>query len=230
MNRHRRTGDAWCARAAGNVAAVSAAQAPEEPGSDPIEPERAWWEGWRPGLLTLLAAAVVVGGVLLLGGGDSSEPVTTEPSMSLPPLPASARGEEAAPDFAVDLFDGSRFVLGRHLRDDGRPILLNLWASWCFPCREEMPDLDDAALRHPEVLILGIAVDDDPDTAAAFAGEIAVTYPLGADRDGQVSRRYPAPGLPATYIIGSDGLIREVVFGRLSGEEIERLIEVAVAS
>lgn len=178
-------------------------------------------------MLTVLAIVVVGGGVLLFGDGDSAETPPDQPGLSLPPLPAPERGEESAPDFAVDLFDGSRFILGEHLRDDGRPIILNLWASWCFPCREEMPDLDEAAAEHPEVLVLGIAVDDEPRAARDFAAEIAVAYPLGADRDGRVGRAYPAPGLPATYVIGSDGSIREVVFGRLTADQIGELVALA---
>jgi thiol-disulfide isomerase/thioredoxin len=198
----------------------------QEPAGDTAA-ARPWWDRWRPGMLTVLAAVVIVGGVLLLDGGDSGGPEADQAGMSLPPLPASARGEGAAPDFSVDLFDGSRFILGRHLRDDGRPIILNLWASWCFPCREEMPDLDAAAADNPSVLILGIAVDDDPESAEEFATEIAVSYPLGADADGRVSRAYPAPGLPATFVIGSDGVIRNVVFGRLTVTQIEELVDLA---
>ena len=127
-----------------------------DPGSNP----------WRLGLLSLLAVLLVGGGFLLLGGDDTSDTptATTVPeagaSITIPPMPAAVRGEGAAPDFSLELFDGTVFSLAGHLADDGRPLILNLWASWCPPCRDEMPDFEAAALANPGVLILGVAVDD----------------------------------------------------------------------
>ncbi len=179
---------------------------------------------WRLGMLTLIAVLAVIAGVLLLGNGGDPEPAAEATPLSLPPLPNVSGGDDVAPDFSVDLFNGDRFVLSAHLRDDGRPLLLNLWASWCFPCLQEMPDLEEASRRHPEILIVGVAVDDDPNAAEAFAAEIGITYPIGADEADRVSRAYPAPGLPATYLISGDGRIVDVVYGLLTPEHIESLI------
>lgn len=188
---------------------------------------------WRLGALTALAVAVVAGGVLIFGGsgGPAEETTTTTPaaSITVPPLPASARGEGAAPDFALELFDGSRFALAAHLRDDGRPVILNFWASWCPPCRDEMPDLEAAAAAHPEVLILGVAIDDDPLAAEAFVEETGITYPTGIDETGRVGRLYPSPALPSTFVITGEGKVVETVFGRLSPEDIEALVRTALA-
>jgi thiol-disulfide isomerase/thioredoxin len=176
-------------------------------------------------MLTLIAVAAVVGGVLLLRGGDPDAEAGAEaPPLSLPPLPNTSIPDDTAADFSVDLFDGSRFVLSAHLRDDGRPVLLNLWASWCFPCREEMPDLEEASRNHPEVLIVGVAVDDDPIAAEEFATEIGITYPIGADEADRVSRSYPAVGLPATFLISSDGKILDVIYGLMTSDQIESVI------
>jgi len=186
---------------------------------------------WRFGLLTTLAVGVVLGGVLIFGGTGTS-PAATETSgeqrMTIPPLPASARSDDTAPDFSLDLFDGTHFALSTHLRDDGRPLILNLWASWCPPCRAEMPDFSKAAVAHPEVLILGVAVDDDPLAAEAFIEEIRVVYPTGFDAAGAVGRAYPAPGLPATYVISADGRLITNRFGMLTSRDIEALIEIAL--
>jgi thiol-disulfide isomerase/thioredoxin len=186
---------------------------------------------WRLGLLTLLALLLIAGGILLFGGGSDPEAATTavaDPSISIPPLPAAARGEDAAPDFSLELFDGSYFSLASHLRDDGRPVILNLWASWCPPCRDEMPDLEAAFVDHPEVLILGVAVDDDPLAAEGFVSEIEITYPTGYDERGGVSRAYPTSGLPATFVISGDGALIATVFGRLTEDDIQGLVEQAV--
>lgn len=174
------------------------------------------------GALTLLTVGVVVAGVLLLDGDDS--PGTT--GVSVPtigdgfPVPTG----DVAADFSIELLDGSTFRLSDHLADDGRPVFLNLWASWCSPCRAEMPALDAAARNHPEVYFLGVAVDDDPVAAEAFADEIGVTYPLAIDEAERVGRRYPAPGLPATFLISSRGEIVRTIFGQLDEAQIDELL------
>ena len=180
-------------------------------------------------MLMLVAAAFIAAGFLVLGGGDPAPDPASSPSDPASPAgepPAGTR--EAAPDFALDLFDGSRFSLSGHLSGDGRPVILNLWASWCAPCRAEMPHLDEAAAARPDVLIIGVAVDDDPQAARAFGEEIGVTYPTGFDEGDRVGRRYPAPGLPATYVISADGYLLRTVFGRLTPDDIDDLVAVAV--
>lgn len=215
-----------CPRGPGMVAAVP--RPPEDPTPGRLHPGG---RTWRFGLLSLLAIAVVVGGVFLFGGfGDSSAAADASQgqTMTIPPLPSSTSREDAAPDFSLDLFDGSRFTLSTHLRDDGRPVILNLWASWCPPCRAEMPDFSKASIAHPEVLILGVAVDDDPLAAAAFVDEFGISYPTGYDETGEVGRTYRAPGLPATYVISADGDLITNMFGMLTSQDIEALIEIAL--
>ena len=92
-----------------------------------------------------------------------------------------------------------------------------------------MPDFSRAAIAHPEVLILGVAVDDDPLAAEAFIKEIQVAYPTGFDQAGRVGRAYPAPGLPATYVISADGRLITNMFGMLTSQDIEALIEITLA-
>ncbi len=191
----------------------------EPTAADPITRPRG---RWRLGILTLMGVAAVIIGVAVFGGEEE----TTLPTLpnGLAPPPGSPRSGEAAPNFVVEAFDGTTIDLEAHLRDDGRPILLNFWASWCGPCRAEMPALDAAAAVHPEALIVGIAVRDDLVPAQEFADEVGVSYPLAFDVDSSVERAYPVPGLPATFSISSDGEIIRVVFGELETDEIESLI------
>ena len=200
-----------------------------EPTDDPIEPAgesnasapRRAGRRWPLGALTLLVLAVVVGGLLTLGGDeDSAETVPElEGALGLP-----TQNGEAAPNFSLTLLDGSDFQLSDHLTSDGRPVVLNLWASWCGPCRAEMPAFDIASKIHNDVFFLGVAVEDDPGAAADFAAEIDVSYPLAIDEADRVGRRYPSPGLPATYFISAEGLVVRTVFGELDEEQIAELI------
>lgn len=130
-----------------------------------------------------------------------------------------------APDFSLTLLDGSRFSLADHLAGDGRPVVLNFWASWCLPCREEMPTLDQAADRHPDLLFLGVAVEDDPQAARDFAEEVDVGYPLGVDESGTVGARYPYFGLPTTYFIDAQGRIVFQINGLVTPDLLDSLLE-----
>ena len=127
-----------------------------------------------------------------------------------------------APDFTVDLIGGGTFSLSRHLDEDGRPLILNLWASWCLPCREEMPALSTYASEHPEVAVLGVSVEDAVTDSEAFAGGLDISYPLGlGDDDFRAS--YPSFGLPATYYLDSDGSVVEMINGIVDEEALAGL-------
>lgn len=130
-----------------------------------------------------------------------------------------------APDFSVTLFDGTDFRLSSHLSDDGRPVVLNFWASWCVPCREEMPAFDAVSRRRPEVFFLGVAVEDTEAEARTFAAEIGVSYPLGIDPDSAILEQYPILGLPTTWFISADGLIAATWAGQLDPTKLEDLID-----
>jgi thiol-disulfide isomerase/thioredoxin len=127
---------------------------------------------------------------------------------------------EIAPSFSVPTSDGGEFSLAEHMANDGRPIFLNLWASWCFPCREEMPAIDRSAQEFPKVAFIGVSVQDSRSDAEAFAEEIGVTYLLGFDEQDAVDGAYEPLGLPASYLISSDGIILERIFGKVTEEDL----------
>lgn len=132
--------------------------------------------------------------------------------------------ENRAPDFSVPTLDGTSFALHDHLAATGKPVLLNLWASWCPPCRAEMPAINEAAARHPNVEFVGVAVQDDPVAAEEFAETIGVTYTIGIDEREEVSSRYETFGLPMTYVISPSGIILEVIIGEIDGGRIDSAI------
>ena len=155
----------------------------------------------------------LIAGVAIIATACSSSSATETPGATVP------QDAEIAPSFSVPTEDGE-FSLAEHLASDGRPIFLNLWASWCFPCREEMPAIDRSSHAFPEVAFIGVSVQDSRSDAEAFADEIGVTYLLGFDDDDVVDGAYKPLGLPASYIISSDGVIVERIFGKVTEEDL----------
>lgn len=163
----------------------------------------------RPGLLTVAVIVLVTGGLLLAAQLETG-PVGADP--------------EGVPDFRFEVFDGTTFSLAEHFEDDGRPVVLNFWASWCPPCRAEMPDFDLVAQDHPEVKFIGVAVDDVESNARKFADEIGVSYLLGFDPTGQAHLTLPFVALPTTWIINADGVIVHKVQGIMTADVLEQAL------
>ncbi len=133
--------------------------------------------------------------------------------------PTTAQTGETAPDFSVELIDGGEFSLARHIEEDGRPLVVNLWASWCAPCREEIPALSAFAESHPDVAVLGVAVEDRPEESRLLAGQLDPAYPLALGVPGFESA-YPNFGLPITYFLDGNGAVTEVYNGILTEEKL----------
>ncbi len=178
------------------------------------------WVIWLAGVVMVGALAGI--GVVLFSSDDAT-PSTTFADLSSLAGDAPA-AEDQAPDFTVPTLDGDTFTLSTHLAEDGRPVFLNLWASWCFPCRAEMPDIDVAAQSHPDVEFIGVAVQDSTADATEFAHEIDVQYTIGFDEDDMVEDGYPALGMPSTYLISSDGVILDVIIGAITAADIDTFL------
>ena len=119
-----------------------------------------------------------------------------------------------APEFSLELLSGGQVTLS-DLR--GKVVLVNFWASWCPPCRLEMPAIEKAANLYKErdVVILGVntTYQDSEKNAATFVKDHNLTFAIPLDRDGKVSKQYTLSGLPTTFFIDRTGVIRSVVVG-----------------
>ncbi len=118
---------------------------------------------------------------------------------------------DLAPDFSYTMADGSVHRLSE-LR--GKRVLLNFWATWCAPCREEMPELQQTA--SDSLVVLAVNRNEAPAAIAKFGNEVAVTFPLIANIAGDIGDRYGATSLPMTYFIKSDGTIGSRQLGALT--------------
>ena len=123
-----------------------------------------------------------------------------------------------APDFTL------RGADGRNVRLDelrGQVVLVNFWATWCGPCREEMPRLDTLYKKYGKsgFVLLGVNVDDDPHTALATAAKLGVSFPVLLDTDKKVSKLYDLNTMPSTIVIDRDGKVRYLHRGYREGTE-----------
>jgi len=120
---------------------------------------------------------------------------------------------QPAPAFAVTSLTGAPITLAGYL---GKPLLLNFWATWCVPCRQELPALQQFAADQGENwAVLGLDEQEQPDTVGTFAHGLGVTYPLAIDGDGSIAQRYRVQGLPTSFLIDAQGIVRQTHLGAL---------------
>ncbi len=138
-------------------------------------------------------------------------------------IPAPRKGF-LAPDFTLETISGKTYTLST-LR--GNVVIVNLWASWCIPCREEMPAIQRVYEEYKDrglaVLAVNSTVQDEVTAVDAFVAEFGLTFPVLMDYDGAVSRLYHLVALPTTYFIGRDGVIRKVTIGGPMSESTLRI-------
>ena len=160
--------------------------------------------------LVVLSFATIAFGVWLRQSDRSKVASESRPA---------AAAVKPAPDFALKTLDGSQIRLSE-LR--GKTVLLNFWATWCPPCKAEMPDLNALHREYGEArnfTVLGIDDEEGQADVAAFAKQNAIAFPLALDSDGAVtSNRYNVRGLPTSLIIDREGNIRDMWTGRISKE------------
>lgn len=152
--------------------------------------------------------------VILIGGGSwlwfSRVPLaaqtithTAQPAIGYP-----------APDFTLKTLDGQTFTLSAQR---GTPIILNFWATWCGPCQNEMPAMQATATRYAgKALVIGVDQAEAAPVVRKFVEQLQVSYPIPLDTDQKVAHSYNVGGLPTTFFIDSDGIIRHMWLGEMN--------------
>jgi len=125
---------------------------------------------------------------------------------------------QPAPDFALRSLEGANLRLSEHL---GEVVVINFWATWCGPCRQEMPLLDElyGKYRRAGLVLLGVNLDDTQDRAIEMARTLKVTYPVLLDTRKDVARAYQVGSMPVTILIDREGVVRHVSEGYKPGYE-----------
>ncbi len=133
-----------------------------------------------------------------------------------------------APDFTFTQFDGKSFKLS-DLR--GKVVVLNIWASWCDPCKDEAAVLENTwrAYKDRGVVLLGADYVDTEPPALSFIQQYNVTYPNGPDLGSNIYRSFRARGVPETYVIDQRGSIAKVFIGPMSEAQLQSTIDALLA-
>jgi thiol-disulfide isomerase/thioredoxin len=197
-------------------------------------------------ILALIPAGIVV------AGGSPEEPAAAEPVSSTDDTGSVSldddaraeiqevlsgfgiqtfRGRIEAVDFSLDSLDGGETSLS-DLR--GRFVFLNFWATWCPPCREEMPSMETlyTALEDAPFEMIAVNVREDRNTVEGFIDEFGYTYPVLLDGNGSVSTNYGVRGIPTTFFIGPDGTVLGMLVGTRYWDEddvmdgMRRIVEI----
>ena len=179
----------------------------------------------------LIAAACGDGGTEPAATGTATATVTPARAATiglLDDLPLEV--DQPAPDFFLRTLNGRSVRLSDYR---GKTVVLNFWASWCPPCRREMPDFqtlwEERGPSGPDdlvILAVNLLPEDTIAAAEGFVDEFGLTFPILLDTSrGEVSRRYGVQALPATFFIDRDGIVRTTALGSVFGH----LLEVGVA-
>lgn len=164
----------------------------------------------------IVSGILVIGLFVLLGIGLANRsPVTSRSGVT--------RIDKPAPQFVLPLFDGGTFDLAEH---QGKPIVINFWASWCIPCRQEAPILEGLWQEHQDdVVFVGVDIQDGERDSLAYLEEFGVTYPNGLDADGRITVDYGVIGIPVTFFINRDGMVERRWVGAVRESQLVIWIE-----
>jgi cytochrome c biogenesis protein CcmG, thiol:disulfide interchange protein DsbE len=177
-----------------------------------------------PALLGVLLAGCTDGSG---GAAPSASTPLAEVDTALQPCPEQpdrpASGRQTLPALTLDCLGGGELDLARA---PGTPTVVNLWASWCTPCREELPVMQEFAdAAAGEVAVVGVISKDGVPQAGSFAADAGVTFSGAFDGEGRLMAELGLPGLPATYFLDADGAVVHTETGPVDSlDELEALV------
>lgn len=182
---------------------------------------------WKP-IVIILVVGIMAVDVFLDQRTNAQAEVVTLAGSDLT-LPVGTRIGELAPDFNGTTLEGDTVRLS-DLR--GKTVLINVFASWCGPCRLEMPHLVQLSneLDQDEVVFVGLNLQENPDAVTTFRDEFGIDFPLVLNEDGQLTNGLYTPiGLPTSWFIDREGVVRYVFSGAMTREVLENVLDDVIA-
>lgn len=175
----------------------------------------------------MLVPLALLAWIATSGGDDDGGPADAGTvGGTAAPLEQAGAGVEVGeplPDFVLEDLDGDPVRLS-DLR--GRPVVLTFFASWCFPCQEELPVLEEAwRERRDEFTAVAVSYDDLARDSRQFVEDLGVTFPVLLDVDDTVRDRYALRGIPQTFFVDEQGVLRDRVFGITTREALEEPLD-----
>ena len=191
--------------------AIEVNEVPQAPVAAPPRPRLRWWQ------VAVFAVVMVLLALVAWQMGHNG------------PLAAAQVGAgDRAPDFSVQTFDGKTVNLA-DLR--GKVVLVNFWASWCIPCSQEAPDLENTWRQYQDrgVVFVGVDYVDTETEARTYLSHYDVTYANGADLGTRISQAFRIRGVPETYIIDQKGMLRATFIGPTTQAQLKAKIDPLLA-
>lgn len=173
-------------------------------------------------LLALAATPLVSGCLSNEGGSDDGYGIIDWDDRA----GTGAKQGDRAPNFRLTDLDGNDRTLAAELTA-GRPVVLNVFATWCASCRDEMPVL--AAAHGRDATVLGIDLRESVERVRPLVAETGVGYPILLDRDGEVARAFNVIVLPTTCVLAADGTVRRLIVGPVTRESLAEGIAAALS-
>jgi peroxiredoxin len=146
-------------------------------------------------------------------------------SCSSPESPSTKpQASKPAQDFALKDITGKEVKLSSL---KGKAVMVNFWATWCHPCREEIPDLQKSYEENKDkgFIILGVNIKENKSKVSKFVEDYKITYPVLLDIDGSVSNEYHVFGVPMSFFIDKNGIIKDSFVGMMTKEDISKRLE-----
>ncbi len=195
----------------------------------------------------LMLAGLILAGLILTGCGQVTPPTPTAesnglvaPSGQITPAKTIAPGEAAAsnkpakpgervvigspaPDFSLTTLDNQTVKLSQFR---GTPVLINFWATWCPPCKEELPLLVKTHQANQDrLVILGVDMAEEAGVVRDKVREVGITYPVLLDSQNEVTNRYQVRGYPTSLFVDKNGIVQRITVGQLTEDTIKSALD-----